>query len=291
MKKAILILAIAAIAGCRNNSNYDATGVFEATEVTISAKVQGEITALEADEGDVVKTGDVLGTIDSKQLDLQKQQLEQTKQSTDSRKVSISAQLAALEQQCANLEREKARYEELLASKAATQKQVDDICYQIAVVKKQTVALKDQLNSSNRAYDKQSLSLGAQINQIEDKISDATITAPVDGTILERYCEQGEYAVPGRALFKLANLNDMTLRAYISADQYDAIQIGQKVKVAIDGREECYEGTITWISQRAEFTPKTIQTKDERANLVYAIKISVVNDGLIKIGMYGEVIL
>ena len=125
MKKAILILAIAAIAGCTNNSNYDATGVFEATEVTISAKVQGEITALEADEGDVVKTGDVLGTIDSKQLDLQKQQLEQTKQSTDSRKVSISAQLAALEQQCANLEREKARYEELLASKAATQKQVE----------------------------------------------------------------------------------------------------------------------------------------------------------------------
>mgnify|MGYP003314996350 CR=1 FL=1 len=274
-----------------NGNNYDAMGVFEATEVVVSAKAQGEIIRLDVTEGDEVKTDVTLGVIDATKLNLQQQSLQDNRDAQTARILNLQEQTASIQQQISHLQQEYERFSGLLTKGAATQKQVDDICYQIAVVRKQTVALKDQLNSSNRAYDRQSLSLGAQINQVEDKISDATITAPVDGTILERYCEQGEYAIPGRALFKLANLNNMTLRAYISADQYDAIKIGQKVKVAIDGREECYEGTITWISQRAEFTPKTIQTKDERANLVYAIKISVVNDGLIKIGMYGEVIL
>lgn len=292
MKKTLSLLLAAAtlLTACQSDKNdYDASGIFEATEVVISARVQGEILQLTADEGDDVQQGAVLGMIDTRQLSLRKQQLEQTQLSTDSRRVDVSAQIAALEQQVENLRQEKSRFESLLAAKAASQKQVDDLGYQIAVLQKQIRALRDQLASSNRSLSEQSLAVGSQISQVEEQIADAAITAPLAGTILQRYCEQGEYATPGKPLYKIADLGEMTLRAYITAEQYNQLRVGQQVSVSIDGQDKTYEGKVTWIASKAEFTPKTIQTKDERANLVYAIKVKVQNDGLIKIGMYGEV--
>lgn len=292
MKKiTTLLLAVWTLTACQTNDNeYDASGIFEATEVVVSAKAQGEIVQLLADEGDEVQQGMTLGSIDTRQLTLRRQQLEQTQLSTDSRRVDVNTQLATLEQQVENLRQEKARFESLLAARAASQKQVDDIGYQIAVLQRQIRALRDQLTSGNKSISEQSLAVGTQMSQIDEQIADATIAAPLTGTILQRYCEQGEYATPGKPLFKIANLEEMALRAYITADQYNLLKLGQKVSVTIDGQENPYEGTVTWIASKAEFTPKTIQTKDERANLVYAIKVKVRNDGYIKIGMYGEVV-
>lgn len=292
MKKiTTLLLAVWTLTACQTNDNeYDASGIFEATEVVVSAKAQGEIVQLLADEGDEVQQGMTLGSIDTRQLILRRQQLEQTQLSTDSRRVDVNTQLATLEQQVENLRQEKARFESLLAARAASQKQVDDIGYQIAVLQRQIRALRDQLTSGNKSISEQSLAVGTQMSQIDEQIADATIAAPLTGTILQRYCEQGEYATPGKPLFKIANLEEMALRAYITADQYNLLKLGQKVSVTIDGQENPYEGTVTWIASKAEFTPKTIQTKDERANLVYAIKVKVRNDGYIKIGMYGEVV-
>ena len=284
-----LLLAVLSLSACNsNNKDYDASGIFEATEVVVSAKAQGEILQLLADEGDDVQQGMTLGCIDTRQLVLRRQQLEQTQLSTDSRKVDVSAQIASLEQQVENLRLEKTRFESLLAARAASQKQVDDIGYQISVLQRQIRALRDQLTSSNKSISEQCQAVGTQMSQIDEQIADATIVSPLNGTILQRYCEQGEYATPGKPLFKIANLEEMTLRAYITADQYNQLKLGHKVHVTIDGQEKTYEGTVTWIASKAEFTPKTIQTKDERANLVYAIKVKVKNDGYIKIGMYGE---
>lgn len=292
MKKiTTLLLAVWTLTACQTNDNeYDASGIFEATEVVVSAKAQGEIVQLLADEGDEVQQGMTLGSIDTRQLTLRRQQLEQTQLSTDSRRVDVNTQLATLEQQVENLRQEKARFESLLAARAASQKQVDDIDYQIAVIQRQIRALRDQLTSGNKSISEQSLAVGTQMSQIDEQIADATIAAPLTGTILQRYCEQGEYATLGKPLFKIANLEEMALRAYITADQYNLLKLGQKVSVTIDGQENPYEGTVTWIASKAEFTPKTVQTKDERANLVYAIKVKVRNDGYIKIGMYGEVV-
>lgn len=284
------LLAALSLTACHtNNNDYDASGIFEATEVVISAKAQGEIVQLLADEGDDVQQGMILGSIDIRQLVLRKQQLEQTQLSADSRRVDVSLQIATLEQQVENLQLEKSRFESLLAARAASQKQVDDIGYQISVLQRQIRALRDQLTSNNKSISEQSQAVGSQISLVDEQIADATIVAPLTGTVLQRYCEQGEYATPGKPLFKIANLEEMTLRAYITATQYNQLKLGQKVSVTIDGQEKAYEGTVTWIASKAEFTPKTIQTKDERANLVYAIKVMVRNDGYIKIGMYGEV--
>lgn len=284
------LLAALSLTACHtNNNDYDASGIFEATEVVISAKAQGEIVQLLADEGDDVQQGMILGSIDIRQLVLRKQQLEQTQLSADSRRVDVSLQIATLEQQVENLQLEKSRFESLLAARAASQKQVDDIGYQISVLQRQIRALRDQLTSNNKSISEQSQAVGSQISLVDEQIADATIVAPLTGTVLQRYCEQGEYATPGKPLFKIANLEEMTLRAYITATQYNQLKLGQKVSVTIDGQEKAHEGTVTWIASKAEFTPKTIQTKDERANLVYAIKVMVRNDGYIKIGMYGEV--
>lgn len=285
-----LLLAALTLTACHtNNKDYDASGIFEATEIVVSAKAQGEIVQLLADEGDDVQEGMILGSIDIRQLVLRRQQLEQTQLSADSRRVDVSLQIATLEQQVENLQLEKSRFESLLAARAASQKQVDDIGYQISVLQRQIRALRDQLTSNNKSISEQSQAVGTQMSQVDEQIADATIAAPLAGTILQRYCELGEYATPGKPLFKIANLEEMTLRAYITADQYNQLKLGQKVSVMIDGQDKAYEGTVTWIASKAEFTPKTIQTKDERANLVYAIKVKVRNDGYIKIGMYGDV--
>ena len=281
------------LTACGNkNQTYDASGVFEATEVVLSAKAQGEILNLRADEGDEVNLGDTLGMIDVRQLTLQKEQLTQNRSANDSRVLDLNKQIATVRQQIANAEKEKARFSELLKAKAATQKQVDDLTYQISTLKTQLAALTEQVNSQNQSLRQQSNAMGSQISQVEVKISDAVVTSPLSGVVLQRYCEPGEYAAPGKALFKVADIKDMKLRAYITAEQLNAVKIGQKVTVYADeGKEDrrAYEGKITWISQKAEFTPKTIMTRDERANLVYAIKVSVDNkEGLIKSGMYGD---
>lgn len=284
---------ISLLTACGNsNDNYDASGIFETTEVIVSAKSNGEIMKFDIEEGQDVTPQMPVGYIDTIQLYLQKEQLLATRDATDSRVLNEKQQLATIRQQIAIQQREQKRFAELVKSDAATQKQLDDINYQIEVLEKQLAATAEQISSSNSSLSNQSTGIEAQLAQIEDQIRNSVIVSPIEGTILTKYTEPGEYAVPGRALFKVANVKDMKLRAYITADQLTSIRIGQQVKVYADqgksDRKE-YPGTVIWISDKAEFTPKTIQTRDERANLVYAIKVAVKNDGLIKKGMYGEV--
>ena len=296
MKKTIILIpAIVTImlTACGNkDAKYDASGVFETTEVIVSAKGTGEIKFLNIEEGQQVKAKQTLGELDMTQLVLKKHQLNAGKDAATSRKLCTTRQVASLRQQIANLQAEQARFKALLKDGAATQKQVDDIGYQIATLQKQLAAADEQVSTSNRSIDGQAEGFDAQIGQVDDLMQQAIISSPIDGVILSKYAEPGEYAVPGRALFKVADVSEMKLRAYITAEQLNGLKIGQKVKVyadqGADGRKE-YDGTVSWISSEAEFTPKTIQTRDERSNLVYAIKVAVKNDGLIKRGMYGDV--
>lgn len=285
MKKVTFyITAVAAMlcTACSNNDvQYDASGVFETTEVIVSAKGTGELVSFHAEEGQDVSMGQELGSIDTLQLYLKKKQLLSNISATESKRLNESRQVASIQQQISNLQRERKRFKELVKESAANQKQVDDIDYQIMVLQRQLAATSEQKGS-----------IAAQIAQLEDQMHNSIITSPIQGTILTKYMEQGEFAAPGKPLFKVGNIHDMKLRAYITADQLTGLKIGQKVKVYADqgkaDRKE-YQGTVTWISSKAEFTPKTIQTRDERANLVYAVKIAVKNDGLIKEGMYGDV--
>ncbi len=294
MKK-IMILAtgLAVLASCgQKDVDYDASGVFETTEVLVSARGTGEIVALNIEEGQQVKAGEELGRLDVTQLKLKKDQLRSGKSAATSRKLNTAQQVASINQQIQNLQREKKRFEALLKDGAATRKQVDDLGYQIAVLHHQLAAVGEQVSTANTSIDGQSAGFDAQIGQVDDMLRQAIITSPIDGVVLSKYAEQGEFAALGRALFKVANVSQMRLRAYITADLLTNVKIGQKVKVYADqgekGRKE-YEGTVSWISSEAEFTPKTIQTRDERSNLVYAVKVDVKNDGIIKRGMYGDV--
>lgn len=292
--KLIILGTMAAwMTACENaNPEYDATGVFETTEVIVSAQGNGEIMQLTIEEGSEVSPNELLGHIDTIQLSLKRQQLTATLSATESRKLDVNKQLASIRQQIANLKTEQLRYEKLVKAKAASQKQLDDINYNLEVLHKQLSATLEQIGSSNSSLSGQSAGIAAQVAQIDKQIEDCLITSPIKGIILSKYAEQGEFAIPGRALFKVGNISDIKLRAYVSAPQLTSLQIGQKVKVYADfGETDCkeYEGTVTWISAEAEFTPKTIQTRDERSNLVYAIKIAVKNDGMIKRGMYGNV--
>ena len=291
--KLVPILAAVILTSCGNKDvKYDASGVFEATEVMVSARATGDILRLEVEEGQEVEAQAAIGYIDTIQLSLQKQQLLASRKATNSKKLSEGQQLASLRQQIANAQKEKKRFQDLLAKNAATQKQVDDIQYQIEVLQKQAVALQEQVSTANASISSQSSSIDAQVAMIEDKIQQSVIYSPITGTVLTKYAEPGEYAAPGKALFKVANLKDMKLRAYLTADQINAVKLGQKVTVYADegkADRKAYEGVISWISGKAEFTPKTIQTRDERANLVYAVKITIKNDGEVKSGMYGDV--
>lgn len=291
----ILMSAVAALAlaACGNDDvDYDASGVFETTEVIVSARGTGEIIALDVEEGQAVEANRPLGELDRTQLLLRRQQLLAGREAAASRRLDTARQVASLRQQIANLQSEQTRFRALLKEGAATQKQVDDLGYQIATLQKQLAAADEQVSTANRSIDGQSAGFDAQIGQVDDLLRQAVITSPIDGIVLSKYAEAGEYAVPGRALFKVADVSEMRLRAYVSADLLTALAIGQPVKVYADqgasGRRE-YDGTVSWISSEAEFTPKTIQTRDERSNLVYAVKIAVRNDGLIKRGMYGDV--
>ena len=278
---------------CSNkNKNYDASGMFEATEVIVSAETTGKILTFNIIEGQKVEQSELLGLIDTTQLHLQKVQLLQSKKQVGARKQDVNTQLASLEEQLAYQQREKTRVENLIAAKAGNTKQLDDINAQIAIIEKQIAAAKDNLLKNNQGVSDNAGFVDAQIAATNDMLAKAYIKSPISGTVLTKYAEAGEVTTLGRPLFKVADLDHLYLRAYITSAQLTQIKLQQPVKVYSDfGEKERreYEGIITWISPEAEFTPKTIQTKDERANLVYAIKILVKNDGYLKIGMYGDV--
>lgn len=288
----LLVLALAMTACGKGNKVYDASGVFESTEVTVSAEGNGKIMSLDLQEGDRLEAGAVVGCIDTVQLYLSKIQLEASRRAVGSGRLNISRQIAALESQIAKQRQELDRFTKLEQAGASNRKQVEDIQAQLDILERQLAAQKESLQNTNSNVSGQADALEAQMAQLEDRIRKCVITSPVSGTVLAKYSEAGELAVQGRALFKVADLENIRLRAYITADQLTNIKLGQAVKVYADqgtsGRKE-YAGTLVWISDKAEFTPKTIQTRDERANLVYAVKIAVKNDCLIKLGMYGEV--
>ena len=295
------------LAACGNKEKeYDATGTFEATEVTVSAKATGELKTFDISEGQTVEQGAVVGSIDayqlqqtSEQLEAQKRQLGATRSATDSRRLDLEKQLSSINQQIANAQRERQRFTELVADGAVPKKQLDDINYQIKVLERQREATRDQIRSNNASLAEQSKGIGAQIDglnaqqrQIADQIANAQVKAPIAGTVLEKYVERGEFVAIGKPLFKMADVQNMFLRAYVTSSQLKDLKIGQKVTVFADygdKQKKTYEGTIAWISSRSEFTPKTILTDDERADLVYAVKVAIKNDGFVKIGMYGEV--
>lgn len=285
----LVLLAASCVEG---NKAYDASGVFESTEVTVSAEGNGMILSLDIQEGDRLEAGQIVGCIDTVQLHLSEVQLEASRRAVGSGWLDISRQIAALESQIGKQRQELDRFTKLEKAGASNRKQVEDIQAQIETLERQLAAQEESLNSSNRNVSGQADALEAQIEQIRDRIRKCVITSPVAGTVLAKYSEAGEFAALGRALFKVADIDNIRLRAYITADQLTTLKLGQQVRVFADqgssGRKE-YAGTLIWISDKAEFTPKTIQTRDERANLVYAVKIAVENDGLIKLGMYGDI--
>lgn len=274
------------------NGSTDASGTFEATEVIVSAQATGPILAFDIEEGQDVKAGANLGFIDTIQLDLRKKQLLASIQAAQTRKPDVEVQVAALEQQIATAKSEKRRVENLVKANAADQKQLDDLNAQIEVLTKQLKATRTTLESSNSGINKESSALKIQVDQINDQLRRSYISSPINGTVLVKYAETGELAVQGKSLFKVADMSQMVLRVYVTADQLAKLKLGQTVDVNAElgsTDNKAYQGTVTWISAKSEFTPKTIQTRDERANLVYAVKVAVKNDGILKIGMYGGI--
>lgn len=271
---------------------YDASGSFEAIETLIPADASGIIQQLDIREGQVIDSAQIIGYIDSTQLHLRKKQLEAQIKAVLSKKPNISRQLAAYQVQLDQARHELARIDRLVKADAATPKQLDDAKSMVAVIEKQMEALQSTLSITSEGLSQDTEPLFTQIAQLNDQIRRCVITNPVKGTVLTTYAEPFEMAVPGKPLYKIADLSSIILRAYITGDQLTGRRLGDQVTIMVDdtsGTYKTYSGTIEWISDKAEFTPKTIQTKDERANLVYAMKIRVANDGYLKIGMYGEV--
>jgi HlyD family secretion protein len=291
--KSITILSIFLLSfSCKEERKFDATGSFEAVEIIISAEATGKLEEFNIEEGQELEVGQLVGVIDSIQLFLKKKQLESQIDALLARTPDVAVQLSALVEQLNAAEIEKQRVLNLIQSDAATQKQLDDIEAQIKVIKKQIEAQKSTLEISTDGINKEVIPLQIQLEQIADQLKKCKIVNPVKGTVLTKYSEKNEMAVTGKALYKIADLSNMILRVYISANQLAKIKLNQKVIVYTDDGEDGFnedEGVITWISEKAEFTPKTIQTKEERANLVYAVKIKMKNNGIYKIGMYGEV--
>lgn len=271
-------------------SQKDATGVFEATEVIVSAEANGKLLRFEAQEGQQLKKDAILGQIDTIQLSLKKMQLRANQLAVLASKPDLPSQVSAIEKEIDKLEFEKRRTQKLIEGDVATQKQLDDIESKLLVLRAQLKAQKKSLGSSIDAIDAQYNAMEVQIDQLNDQISRCQIKSPIDGSILVKFTEEGEFVNVGKPLFKVANMETMVLRAYVTAQQLKDLQVNQEVKVLAEfGADETkdYSGLITWISDKSEFTPKTIQTQDERANLVYAVKVTVKNNGYLKIGMYG----
>lgn len=288
----IYFCALLILGGCKSKPDYDATGIFDATTVTVSAETGGKILNFSAEEGDSLIAGQQIAAIDSAMLILQRNQIAMQQSSTESSSPDIAAQAASLRSQIAHQEHEAERFARLYAAGAGTRKQLDDTRAQVKVLKGQLEALLSSLGKNRSSLSDNALALQYQREQVEDRISKSSIKSPITGTVLVKYAEAGEYATPGKPLLKMADLNRIYLRSYFTASQLADIKLGQKVTVIADfGGDEQYEypGTVTWISQESEFTPKSIQTEDSRANLVYAVKIAVVNDGRLKLGQYGEV--
>ncbi len=285
---AIMVVAIA----CKKaKKDFDASGSFEVEEVIISSEATGTIRQFDVQEGQKLVEGQVIGYIDSTQLFLRKKQLEAQIQALLGKKPDISTQLASLQEQLKATQREQKRIVDLVKADAATPKQLDDINAQVSVLQKQIAAQQSSLGISSSGFTKEALPLKVQIEQIDDQLLKTKIINPVEGTVILKYAEANEMATQGKPLYKIADLSTLIFRAYITGDQLPQIALNQSVKVLTDDGSGGYKetaGTISWISDKAEFTPKTIQTKDERANMVYALKIKVRNDGYLKIGMYGE---
>jgi HlyD family secretion protein len=278
---------------CSNGSEeYDATGSFEATEIIVSSQANGRILALHVNEGEQLQSGQIVGRIDSTQLYLQKMSLLSNAKGVRAQQPDISKQTSAIQDQIKTLKREKARVERLIAANAANRKQLDDIESQLEVLQSQLSAQTSILQKNSQHISAQSSTIDIQVAQLDDQLEKTRITSPITGTVLNRYAETGELATMGTPLFKIADTGTLFLRAYVTNDQLALIKLNDEVTVRVDDGEggmRSYKGEINWISDKSEFTPKTIQTKNERANLVYALRIAVHNDGFLKIGMYGEV--
>lgn len=287
-----LLLTIG-LASCGQNGNqYDASGNFEAEETIISSESTGKILQLNIEEGLVLKAGQPVGYIDTTQLFLRKKQLYYSIRALLAKSPDAASQLSTIQRQIETTTYEKKRIENLLKDDAATMKQMDDLTAQGDLLQKQYNALQTSLVIATRSIQSETLPLKAQIEQLEDQIKKSIIINPMEGTVLTKYAERDEVVTTGKPIYKIADLSAMVMRAYISGDQLAEIKLGQNVNVLVDdvkAGSKKYAGVVAWVSDKAEFTPKTIQTKDERANLVYAIKINVKNDGFLKIGMYGDV--
>ena len=287
----ITIVAVFFTACSDKNEAYDASGTFEATATLVSSEVTGKILSFDIEEGEVLKAHQNIGYIDSVQIYLHKRQLQKSIQAIKSRHPEVQKQIAVFQQQIATQKSEKKRIENLLKADAANQKQLDDINAYIALLEKQLAAQKSSLTITSKGLDEDVLTLEVQVEQLNDQLKKCQIINPIEGTVLVKYTEVNELAMPGKVLYKIADLENMYFRAYITSSQLTKIKIGQNVDVFADFGDEkrAYVGKVEWISSKSEFTPKTIQTQDERANLVYAVKIAVKNDGYLKIGMYGQV--
>lgn len=293
MKRTILYAAVLLLlVSCGDKQDYDATGTFEATEITVSAEATGKLLSMNAEEGSAVSEGQVLGVIDTTTLVLQREVIRKQQAAMLATRPDVQKQVASLREQIGKQETELARLQRMEAGGAATSKQVDDVATQLRVLRSQLDATLSTLNASVNSANNNAAALEVQMQLLDDQIRRCSVTAPSAGTILVRYAEAGEMAVTGKPLLRMADLEHMYLRAYFTSEQLAHIQLGQTVTVIADfgGDEQVsYEGTISWISAESEFTPKGIQTRNSRANLVYATKIAVKNDGKLKIGLYGEV--
>ncbi len=288
----LIIMGAALMTACHNDEKFDAAGSFEATEITVASEVSGRILSLNINEGESVQQGQSVGAIDSMPFYLTKLQLQKNGEAVTSNRPNIEVQIAALEEQVKTLEFEKLRIEKLLKSNAANAKQLDDINASIATLNKQIAAQRSILQKSAQSIDAQSSAVDVQIALANENLQKCRLQAPASGTILNKYVEAGEFAVAGKPLYRIADLETVYLRAYATSSQIADLKLGQKVKVVAqfgDDKKREYEGIISYISADSEFTPKSIPTNDERADLVYAIKVRVQNDGFIKIGTYGIV--
>ena len=294
MKRIVYIAAVVLAASCGTEAEFDAQGTFEATEVVVSSEATGRILNFEVEEGMAVEANQMVGAIDSVQLHLQRKQLVAQQSALLGSRPDVKKQVAALREQIAKQNEELRRVENMLKDGAATKKQKDDIEAQIKILERQLDATLSTLDKNTSTINNNSAALQAQIAALDDRISKCRIISPVGGTVLVKYAEAGELASVGKPLMKIADLDNIYLRAYFTSDQLAKVNLGDEVKVVADfGGEERYDytGRVAWISSESEFTPKTIQTKDSRANLVYAVKIAVENDGRLKIGLAGEVVL
>ena len=291
----VMVWMLLAVSGCSSrNDRYDASGTFETTEITLSAEVNGRVIEMPVGEGSVVAEGEQVALIDTMQLYLQRLQIENNIIALKSSRPDAEIQLAPLREQLSRQQHERERIEKLLDADAVGGSRLEDIESGIAALEKQIEAQRTVLTNTQRSLEAQISALEAQLGQVERQLSDCRVTSPAAGTVVSKYLSVGELAVAGRPLMKIADLDNIYLRAYLLSTQLPEISLGAELKVYADvggGQRREYTGVVTWISDRSEFTPKNIVTSDDRANMVYAIKVAVRNDGFIKTGMYGGVML